>query len=141
MRMMDVAWPMVRRARAMATVMVRPPWVAPGHFHSPLSSRTDVARAKVDSRRDDVGSFDLRIDEQRALIKQMIPLWDDYLSADSGRRFTPGNTLYSRTEAAPFDAMMRLRQPKLIVEVGSGYSTAVAMDTKDSALPDLRITC
>jgi predicted O-methyltransferase YrrM len=141
MRWMDAARPVVRRARAVGTVMRRPPWVVPGHYYSPLSSHADLARAKVNSSRDEVVGFDLRAAEQRELIERMIPLWDDYLAADPGRRFRPGNVLYSRTEAAPFDAMLRLRQPKSIVEVGSGYSTAVALDTRDAALPDLHVTC
>jgi predicted O-methyltransferase YrrM len=132
---------MVRRARAVRTVMRRPLWVAPGHFHSPLSSGADVARAKVNSGRDDVVGVDLRADEQRALIDRMLPLWDDYLATDPGRRFTPGNSLYARTEAVAYDAMLRLYRPKRVIEVGSGYSTAVALDTRDAALPELHITC
>lgn len=134
----------LRRARAMTTVVRRPPWVAPGHFHSPLSGPTDVARAKANSTHDDVDDvvgLDLRVNEQRELVDRMIPLWDDYLATDPGRRFQPDNTMYARTEAAPYDAMLRLRRPKRVIEVGSGFSTAVAMDTRDAALPDLHITC
>ncbi|HEV8555258.1 MAG TPA: class I SAM-dependent methyltransferase [Actinophytocola sp.] len=137
----NAARPVVRRARAVGTVLRRPPWVAPGHYYSPLASVADVARAKANASRAELLGFDLRAGEQRDLIKQMIPLWDDYLANGSGRRFQPGNMLYSRTEAAPFDAMLRLRRPKSIIEVGSGYSTAVALDTRDAALPDLCITC
>jgi predicted O-methyltransferase YrrM len=142
MEFIDAGRAVVRRARAVRTIMRRPPWVVPGHFHSPLSSTADVARAKENLTREDLVGFDLHAGEQRELLERMIPLWEAYLAADPGeRRFKPDNELYARTEAVAYDAMLRLRRPKRIIEVGSGYSTAVALDTRDAALPDLRITC
>ena len=100
-----------------------------------------MARAKANAGRDEVPGFDLRADEQRALIDSMIPMWDEYLPTIPDRRFRPGNDLFALTEAAPYDAMLRLRRPKSIIEVGSGHSTMVALDARDAALPGLRITC
>lgn len=131
----------VRRARALKTVIERPPWVAPGHFHSPLSSTVDVARAKANTRGHDVLGIDLRADEQRDLVDRMLPMWDEYVAAADGRRFHKDNTLFAVTEAAPYDALLRMRRPKSVIEVGSGFSTAVALDTREEALPDLHITC
>jgi hypothetical protein len=131
----------VRRVRSLGTVLQRPPWVAPGHFHSPLSSPVDVIRAKANLAREEVAGIDLRIGEQRDLIERMIPLWDNYLANDINRRFTPDNTLFALTDAVPYDAMLRLYRPKTVIEVGSGYSTAVALDARDDGLPDLQITC
>ena len=46
-----------------------------------------------------------------------------------GFRFRTDNGLYGLADAAQLYGFIRLRQPRRIVEVGSGFSSAVMLDT------------
>lgn len=56
-------------------------------------------------------------------------------------RWQPHNGMYGRADAAVLHAMLRHHRPGRVLEVGSGYSTAVALDVAERHLPQLRITC
>lgn len=49
--------------------------------------------------------------------------------------------MYGRGDASVLHAMLRHYEPKRIVEVGSGYSTAVMLDVAERHLPHLEVTC
>lgn len=55
-------------------------------------------------------------------------------------RYSP-DVMYCKADAAVYHSMIRKHRPKNIVEIGSGYSTAVALDTIESAGMDTTITC
>ena len=56
-------------------------------------------------------------------------------------RWQPANGMYGQADAAVLHAMLRRQRPRHLLEVGSGYSTAVALDVVARHLPDLQITC
>jgi hypothetical protein len=60
----------------------------------------------------------------------MAPLWRQ---RPHGRYDTPGNSMFPSSDAAVLSALIRLVSPKRIIEVGSGYSSAVMLDTRDEA--------
>jgi len=49
--------------------------------------------------------------------------------------------MFDAADATMLRAMMLRYRPRRIVEIGSGYSTALALDVADTSLPELRITC
>ncbi|WP_422771248.1 class I SAM-dependent methyltransferase [Plantactinospora sp. WMMC1484] len=126
----------VRRARGISAALSTPPYVKPGHFYSPATSPADRSRAVGWRDLTPVG-VDLREGEQLRLAAALGPLMRE-LPAD---RWHDRNGLYGRADAAVLHAMLRHHRPARLVEVGSGYSTAVVLDAADRFLPELRITC
>jgi methyltransferase family protein len=116
-------------------VAARPPYVPPGHYYSPLSSRDDAERA-VRSPGTAPG-VDLREEGQTQLARDFAAMLAQPLP---GPRYVPENRMYGPADAAVYRAMLRRYRPRQVIEAGSGYSTAVALD-EAGALPGLRVTC
>ena len=60
-----------------------------------------------------------------------------------GPRYVAGNHMYGPGDAAVYRAMLAHLRPARVMEVGSGYSTALALDEADAspALSGLDVTC
>lgn len=121
----------------MPAVIRQPPYVAPGHFYSPLTSASDASRAlswPVEL------AVDLSADAQLALARRIQPILAEPLP---GPRYASPNDLYGPADAAVYRAMLHHLQPSRIIEVGSGYSTAVALDESDAVngVGQFDITC
>jgi predicted O-methyltransferase YrrM len=127
----------VSTARAVGAVVARPPYAAPGHFYSPLTAEADRSRALSWTGAPGV---DLAEERQLALAAQLRPLLAEPLP---GPRFVPDNIMFGAGDAAVYRAMLAHLRPARVLEVGSGYSTAVALDEADAnaALSGLEITC
>jgi predicted O-methyltransferase YrrM len=121
--------------QSVLAVLRRPPWVPPGHFYSPVSTRTDVDRQLSWSGAP--AGVDMREDEQVALLRALAPLLTDF----STSRYRAPNEQYDVVDATFLQAMLRHHRPRRIIEVGSGHSTMAILDTADRHLPDLEITC
>ncbi len=126
----------IRAMRGIAATLRSPPYTAPGHFYSPATSSRDRQRAIDWRSREPVG---VELDEagQEALMRDLVPLMAE-LPED---RWRADNGMYGRADAAVLHAMFRHHRPRSYLEVGSGYSTAVALDVAERHLPHLRITC
>ena len=133
----------VSTARAVRSAVAAPPYVPAGHFYSPQTSGQDRARALCLAG-GGVGGLglgvDLHADRQLALAAELGPVLAEPLP---GPRYSPANRMFGPADAAIYRAMLRHLRPARIVEVGSGYSTAVALDETEgpSGLEDLRLTC
>ena len=126
----------IRTARAVRAVVAKPPYVAPGHFYSPLTSTSDVNRAL---RTADAVGVDLSEPRQLSLVADVLPV---LAQSPPGPRYIPANSMYGPADAAVYRAMLHHFKPRNIIEVGSGYSTAVALDEADAGgLPGLKMTC
>jgi predicted O-methyltransferase YrrM len=127
----------VRTARAVRAVITNPPYVAPGHYYSPHTSSADRARALTWSGAPGV---DMAESAQLQLAGELAA---DLAQPLAGPRYRPGNSMFGPADGAVYQAMLRHFRPARIIEVGSGYSTAVALDVADadSELSGLQITC
>jgi hypothetical protein len=126
-------------ARAIGSVVVRPPFVPPGHFYSPQTGDQDLARAL---RQADAGTPGVDIGEQRQL--ELAAGFAPVLAEPApGPRYKPDNRMFGPGDASVYRAMLRLLRPSTVLEIGSGYSTAIALDEAEVApeLDGLRITC
>src|SRR5882757_856150 len=86
------------------------------------------------------GPLDLRVDEQLALADLIAPKWPEF--SRSWSRFTdPTNGVFELADGAVYYSMLTTLRPKHIVEVGSGFSSAIALDVRDQELHDLQLTC
>ena len=115
-------------------------WVPPGHFYSPIVDqgevRADAERLFVDGLRELPG-VDLRIDEQLALVRELAGYYgeEDFPEhPGAGRRYGTDNEYFSYVDAFVYYALLRRLRPKRVIEVGSGWSSAVLLDTDERFL-------
>jgi predicted O-methyltransferase YrrM len=127
----------VSTARAVREVIRQPPYVQPGHFYSPLTGETDRDRAL---RWQSAPGVDLAEQRQLTLASELSPLLEQ---EPPGPRYVTANAMFGAADAALYRAMLTYLRPARVLEVGSGYSTAVALDEADANqdLRDLEITC
>jgi Methyltransferase domain len=119
----------------------------PGHYHSTLPSLDDIERyrqvAPVRLRSLDLPGIDLRLDEQLALLDELKPLIDTHpfgWTAAPGRHYRFGNGWFDGADAVLLNVLLRKLEPKRIIEVGSGWSTAAMLDTyADRTLPEVTL--
>lgn len=115
-------------------------WVPPGHFYSPIVNqdevRTDAERLFTRELRA-LHGVDLRIDEQLALVRELVPFYGEEDFADApteGRRYHTDNTYFGYVDAWTFYALLRHLRPRRVIEVGSGFSSALLLDTDERFL-------
>ncbi len=127
----------VRTARSVRTIVTSPPFVTPGHFYSPLTGEADRDRALTWT---DAPGVDLAEGRQLAWADQLLPILAEPLP---GPRYIPANGMFGPGDAAVYRAMLTQLRPARVLEVGSGYSTAVVLDESDTntELAGLEITC
>jgi hypothetical protein len=107
----------------------------PGHALSPLPSGTDIeAHAAFDWHPDAVPGIDLRADEQWRLLQRLsvhYPRLPFTSQPAPGRRYYFDNTSYSYADAILLGCMMLELEPRRVIEVGSGFSSAAMLDISD----------
>lgn len=125
-----------RRARQTAVVARHGLYVAPGHYYSPIPSELDVDRARKASV--PVG-VDLRDGAQCVLAMRLADLVAEVPEGrQAGWRWHDGhgNNMYGRPDASVYYAMIADLKPARVVEVGSGFSSAIALDAADRHSPE-----
>lgn len=81
-----------------------------------------------------IPGIDLREAEQLALLKAFEPYYDEipfYHEKTDDLRYFFDNPAYSYSDAVFLYCMIRHLKPKRIIEVGSGYSSCVSLDTNE----------
>ncbi len=109
----------------------------PGHFYSPIPSLEDVRKReaqlfRIPSR--SIPGIDLNEDAQLALLDRFKAFYDEQPFTGTkvpGHRYFFENPAYSYTDALFLYCMIRHARPKRIIEVGSGYSSCVTLDTNE----------
>jgi predicted O-methyltransferase YrrM len=107
----------------------------PGHFYSPLLDVRAFGKGEREFPHDGVECWehvDLRAAEQRAYFAELaerFPLLPFPEQAAKGWRYYTGQTWFVPADAFTLSAIIRREQPRRIVEVGSGFSSAVMLDT------------
>ncbi len=114
--------------------------INPGDYSSAIPSPRDIERESTESfeiHDDSLAAIPLRTTEQLSLLNELTPIiarWRSGLS--SADRYRVDNDWFQFTDAAVLHAMMRLVRPQRVIEIGSGYSSCVMLDTLESD-PDL----
>lgn len=112
--------------------------VPAGHHYSPLPSSDDVDRAL--RRGTQAGralpGIDLREAEQMSLLASWQSRYDELdLPVEPGAgRFHYDNTWFTYADAISYALMLRHLTPRRVVEVGSGFSSALALDVAERFL-------
>ena len=112
-----------------------PQYVAPGHFYSPVPSTEDIDRA-IAARQpaNPLLGIDLREEEQMQLLRRLAKFYPEIPFAtdrSKGFRFAFDNPSYSWCDGIILFCMIRELQPRRIVEVGSGHTSCLILDTNE----------
>ncbi|HSJ19183.1 MAG TPA: class I SAM-dependent methyltransferase [Nocardioidaceae bacterium] len=121
-------------------------WVPPGHFYSPFPDL-----AEFDKRADELlstestpAAIDLREERQLRLFDELAELLVDVpfpVERTDEFRYYFENPAYSWSDGLLLHAMLRHVRPRRVVEVGSGYSSAMLLDTTERWLdPGVELT-
>lgn len=110
----------------------------PGHFYSPLPSHEDIAEAyEKNSFGPPFPAVELNEKEQQSRLERFA----DYYSGQPfpeqpapGWRFHLDNPSYGHFDAIMLYGMLREAQPRRIIEVGSGFSSAAMLDLNEHVL-------
>ena len=113
----------------------------PGHYYSTIVSVEDIkqrediiwSKEKVDG----IQGVDLRAAEQIKLLKALETYYLDIpftKEQNEKNRYYYENDYYHYTDAIILYSLIRHYQPKQIIEVGSGFSSAVMLDTNEQFL-------
>jgi len=117
-----------------------------GHFYSPLPDPREVRRRRAlifDVSRTSIPGLDLHTPEQLRLLEQLAPFmpeqpWRDEPAGQLRYHFR--NSYFGYGDALMLYGLLRHLKPQRIIEVGSGFSSALMLDTADRWLPTLECT-
>jgi predicted O-methyltransferase YrrM len=119
-------------------------FVPPGHYYSPIPSDQEVDEfARQHVLPDSIHGVDLNDKEQLELLEHLALLYPSVPFTDEpqpGFRYRYVNPSYSYADAIFLHTMLRHIRPKRLIEIGSGYSSAVTLDTNERFL-DNNLDC
>lgn len=127
-------------ARSLSSPFLRE--VPAGHFYSPLPDMREIARKEeVLFRKEttDCPGVNLRANEQLRLLDALSPYYEEVPFSDlpdGSNRYYYNNDYFGHGDAIILYAMLRHFKPRRIIEVGSGFSSAVMLDTSEHFLHD-----
>jgi hypothetical protein len=116
----------------------------PGHFYSPIPSAEDIeALGRRETRIDPLPGIDLNEEGQLAFLEELAKFYPSMPftgEGSPGLRYRFENPFYSYADAIFLYSMLRHLRPRRLIEVGSGYTSALTLDTNDRFL-DGQIEC
>lgn len=119
----------------------------PGHFHSPLLDIEALESSSATLPHDGADTWEhipMHPDAQRLLFQELLnlsPALPFPAKASTAFRYHHDNDWFPLADAFTLSGLMRREKPRRIVEVGSGFSTAVMLDTLEHCGGDTTITC
>jgi hypothetical protein len=120
----------------------RSSWRPAGHYYSPIPDPAQVqlrAEHIFDRFPRHLPGIDLQPKAQVALLESFLPYYAEQPWQDSphdGLRYGFENDQYSYSDALFLMFMLRHIQPRRVIEVGSGHSSAAMLDTADRFLTE-----
>ena len=117
----------------------------PGHFHSPLIDKKEVlAQKHLFEIKSTLPGIDLNVEGQQKFLATLSSHYSQIDFPDeavSGQRYYFDNPYFSYSDAVIYASLIREALPQKIVEVGSGYSTACALDTLEAIGHHCELIC
>jgi len=118
-----------------------------GHFYSPIVSRSDVEdyedRIYEEQSRDTLPDVDMHRSEQLRLLKEFSRFYPELPFPENRtdkHRYYLNNQSYEYTDGIILYSFIRHFKPRRIIEIGSGFSSALMLDTKELFCNDLELT-
>ena len=122
------------RLRNLRHVFGAPLAVRPGHFYSPICDPAEIKRYYHDPRQNFPETID-GINLNGAVQRELWESWSQYIRAfpfPANRgdfRYYSNNNHFGVGDATTLYCMLRHFRPKRLIEIGSGFSSACALDT------------
>ncbi len=119
---------------------------APGHFYSPYPNLKDIAERKdtiFNRRKQKIEGIDIREHQQLQLLKKISKFYKRFpyqAKRTKKLRYFLGLHAYSYTDGLILFCMLLYLKPKKIIEIGSGYSSALMLDTKQLFMNNLKLS-
>lgn len=113
---------------------------APGHYYSPVVSKEEIKAQENElfaAPPKQIEGIDLKEQEQLELLNELGKLYPSIpfqAEKQNGYRYYYDNWKYSYSDAIFLHLLMRHFKPKRIIEVGSGFSSTVMLDTNEHFL-------
>ena len=111
---------------------------APGHFYSPYPNLKDLAKRKnevFNREKRNIPGIDINEKKQLDLLGELKVYYKEFPYKEGGvnkkLRYKLGHHAYAHTDAVFLYSFMRYLKPKRIIEIGSGYSSALILDVND----------
>ena len=112
-------------------------FVLPGHFYSPTTSKEDLIKRENKIWKDaprNILSLELNEEDQIRLLNEFTQFYSELpfeANEKEGLRYYYENIFFSYSDAIFLFCMIRKYKPQRIVEVGSGFSSALMLDTNN----------
>ena len=111
-------------------------WVPPGHYYSPIPDRDEVrsSEGRIFSVPRELPGIDLNAQGQLRLLSELAAFYGEMPFTEEKKpdlRYYFNNLSFCHTDAVILYSMLRWLRPKRFIEVGSGFSSAVSLDTND----------
>jgi len=107
----------------------------PGHYYSPIPSSCDFPEVNADKvENQELLGIDLRESRQIELwiqISEIVERNSKILLGGSNCRYQKDNDFFKRGDADVSAALFEFWKPNKIIEVGSGFSSALMLDVRD----------
>jgi len=113
---------------------VLPGFVPRGHFYSPLPN---LSSAEKLPNSDECAGVDLNADGQHEILLRMVEFYPEFdwgMERKSNARFHFDQGYFKQADSMALYTLMRLFHPKRVIEVGSGFSSALMLDINDRFL-------
>ena len=109
-------------------------WSPPGHFYSPVPDLVEITddAERLFVARESLEGIDLRVAVQLENFRELARLAREApipASPTATTRYGTDNLNYGVGDASMLQSMLRRLRPRRYLEVGSGWSTALALDT------------
>jgi len=115
-------------------------WVPPGHFYSPIADLEDIKRREDEIFLKNVSQIkgvELNTDGQLDLLDQFELLYRDLIFTEEKvdhNRYFLNNQSFGYTDGIVYYCMLRHLNPEKVIEIGSGYSSALMFDVNEKCL-------
>lgn len=110
-------------------------WVSPGHYSSPIPSPGDVSPALWAPSPPTLPGLDLQAERQLEVLRALEALQAEQAYRGSapagGWRYRSDNEWFGPASASMLHLMLRHLKPRRVVEIGSGFSSAVMLDSDE----------
>ncbi|WP_331375994.1 class I SAM-dependent methyltransferase [Sinorhizobium chiapasense] len=119
-------------------------YAPPGHFGSPIVNSRDVDEFVINREKNKKSEFpDFNNSEMDIFFEEISTFFEKVAflgSKCSNKRYTDSNELFNLGDAYTLASIMASVKPRKFVEIGSGYSSACALDTVETFKIDTEFT-
>ena len=114
-----------------------------GHFYNqyPLVEELEDKSGKLYDPEKEIKGINFNVERQLEMLKEMTEQYDRLLPwkniddpEESSLRYRYGNDSFSPGDAIGLFSMLQVIKPKRMIEVGSGWSSAVSLDTNETLM-------